>query len=562
MAKEIFFDVEAREKLKKGVDALANAVKVTLGPKGRNVVIGKKFGAPHVTKDGVTVAKEIELKDPIENMGAQMVKEVASKTADIAGDGTTTATVLAQAIVTAGLKNVAAGANPMDLKRGIDKAVTEVVANLRKISKQVGNDNSKIEQIATISANNDETIGKLIAEAMKVVGNDGVITVEEAKGTETEVKTVEGMQFDRGYLSPYFVTNAEKMITEMENPLILISEKKISSMKELLPILEPVVQAGKSLLIIAEDVDGEALGTLVVNRLRGSLKVAAVKAPGFGDRRKAMLEDIAILTGGMVVSEERGMTLENVTMDMLGSAQKIEIDKDNTTIVNGKGAKADIQARVGQIRAQIEQTTSDYDREKLQERLAKLAGGVAVLYVGAPTEVEMKEKKDRVDDALAATRAAVEEGIVPGGGVALIRAIETLDTLKGANEDEMTGIQIVKRAAEEPLRQIIANAGGEGAIVVQKVREGKGDFGYNARTEVFEPLYKSGVIDPTKVTRIAVENEPCVVLNAVFELFGEQRCKRKRAIWSRIFQILNGKGAPFCWHSTRIAKRETFWPTR
>ncbi|MDP4596176.1 MAG: chaperonin GroEL [Crocinitomicaceae bacterium] len=506
MAKEIFFDVEAREKLKKGVDALANAVKVTLGPKGRNVVIGKKFGAPHVTKDGVTVAKEIELKDPIENMGAQMVKEVASKTADIAGDGTTTATVLAQAIVTAGLKNVAAGANPMDLKRGIDKAVTEVVANLRKISKEVGNDNSKIEQIATISANNDETIGKLIAEAMKVVGNDGVITVEEAKGTETEVKTVEGMQFDRGYLSPYFVTNAEKMITEMENPLILISEKKISSMKELLPILEPVVQAGKSLLIIAEDVDGEALGTLVVNRLRGSLKVAAVKAPGFGDRRKAMLEDIAILTGSVVVSEDRGMTLENVTIDMLGSAQKIEIDKDNTTIINGKGAKADIQSRVGQIRAQIEQTTSDYDREKLQERLAKLAGGVAVLYVGAPTEVEMKEKKDRVDDALSATRAAVEEGIVPGGGVALIRAIETLDNLKGANEDEMTGIQIVKRAAEEPLRQIIANAGGEGAIVVQRVREGKGDFGYNARTDKFEELYASGVIDPTKVTRIAIEN--------------------------------------------------------
>ncbi|MEY4974500.1 MAG: chaperonin GroEL [Bacteroidota bacterium] len=506
MAKEIYFDVEAREKLKRGVDALANAVKVTLGPKGRNVVIGKKFGAPHVTKDGVSVAKEIELKDPIENMGAQMVKEVASKTADIAGDGTTTATVLAQAIVTAGLKNVAAGANPMDLKRGIDKAVQEVVANLKKLSKQVGNDNSKIEQIATISANNDETIGKLIAEAMKVVGNDGVITVEEAKGTETEVKTVEGMQFDRGYLSPYFVTNAEKMITEMENPLILISEKKISSMKELLPILEPVVQSGKSLLIIAEDVDGEALGTLVVNRLRGSLKVAAVKAPGFGDRRKAMLEDIAILTGGTVISEERGMTLENVSLDMLGSAQKIDIDKDNTTIVNGKGKKADIQARVGQIRAQIEQTTSDYDREKLQERLAKLAGGVAVLYVGAPTEVEMKEKKDRVDDALAATRAAVEEGIVPGGGVALIRAIETLDKLKGANEDEMTGIQIVKRAAEEPLRQIIANAGGEGAVIVQKVREGKADFGYNARTNVFEPLYKSGVIDPTKVTRIAVEN--------------------------------------------------------
>ncbi|MEN9973401.1 MAG: chaperonin GroEL [Bacteroidota bacterium] len=506
MAKDIYFDVEAREKLKRGVDALADAVKVTLGPKGRNVVIGKKFGAPHITKDGVTVAKEIELKDPIENMGAQMVKEVASKTADIAGDGTTTATVLAQAIVSAGLKNVAAGANPMDLKRGIDKAVAEVVKNLKKISKEVGSDNSKIQQIATISANNDETIGKLIAEAMKVVGNDGVITVEEAKGTETEVKTVEGMQFDRGYLSPYFVTNAEKMVTEMENPLILISEKKISSMKELLPILEPVVQAGKGLLIIAEDVDGEALGTLVVNRLRGSLKVAAVKAPGFGDRRKAMLEDIAILTGGQVISEERGMTLENVTMDMLGSAAKIEIDKDNTTIINGKGTKSDIKARVGQIRSQIESTTSDYDREKLQERLAKLAGGVAVLYVGAPTEVEMKEKKDRVDDALAATRAAVEEGIVPGGGVALIRAIESLDKLKGVNEDETTGIAIVKRAAEEPLRQIIANAGGEGAIIVQKVREGKDDFGYNARTEKFEPLYKAGVIDPTKVTRIAVEN--------------------------------------------------------
>jgi len=506
MAKDIYFDVEAREKLKRGVDALADAVKVTLGPKGRNVVIGKKFGAPQITKDGVTVAKEIELKDPIENMGAQMVKEVASKTADIAGDGTTTATVLAQAIVSAGLKNVAAGANPMDLKRGIDKAVAEVVKNLKKISKEVGSDNSKIQQIATISANNDETIGKLIAEAMKVVGNDGVITVEEAKGTETEVKTVEGMQFDRGYLSPYFVTNAEKMVTEMENPLILISEKKISSMKELLPILEPVVQAGKGLLIIAEDVDGEALGTLVVNRLRGSLKVAAVKAPGFGDRRKAMLEDIAILTGGQVISEERGMTLENVTMDMLGSAAKIEIDKDNTTIINGKGTKADIKARVGQIRSQIESTTSDYDREKLQERLAKLAGGVAVLYVGAPTEVEMKEKKDRVDDALAATRAAVEEGIVPGGGVALIRAIESLDKLKGANEDETTGIAIVRRAAEEPLRQIIANAGGEGAIIVQKVREGKDDFGYNARTDKYEALYKAGVIDPTKVTRIAVEN--------------------------------------------------------
>ncbi|MCF8268944.1 MAG: chaperonin GroEL [Crocinitomicaceae bacterium] len=506
MAKDILFDIEAREKLKAGVDALANAVKVTLGPKGRNVVIGKKFGAPQITKDGVTVAKEIELKDPMENMGAQMVKEVASKTADIAGDGTTTATVLAQAIITAGLKNVAAGANPMDLKRGIDKAVTEVVKNLKKLSKEVGKDASKIEQIATISANNDETIGKLISQAMKVVGNDGVITVEEAKGTETEVKTVEGMQFDRGYLSPYFVTNTEKMVTEMENPLILITEKKISSMKELLPILEPVVQAGKGLLIIAEDVDGEALGTLVVNRLRGSLKVAAVKAPGFGDRRKAMLEDIAILTGGQVISEERGMTLENVTMDMLGQAQKVDIDKDNTTIVNGKGKKEDIKARVNQIRAQIETTTSDYDREKLQERLAKLAGGVAVLYVGAPTEVEMKEKKDRVDDALAATRAAVEEGIVPGGGVALIRAIASLDQLKGANEDETTGIAIVKRAAEEPLRQIIANSGGEGAIIVQKVREGKDDFGYNARTDKFEYLYAAGVIDPTKVTRIAVEN--------------------------------------------------------
>lgn len=506
MSKQIYFDVEARDKLKRGVDALANAVKVTLGPKGRNVVIGKKFGAPQITKDGVTVAKEIELKDPIENMGAQMVKEVASKTADVAGDGTTTATVLAQAIIQAGLKNVAAGANPMDIKRGIDKAVTELVKNLKKISKEVGSDNSKIKQIATISANNDETIGALIAEAMKVVGNDGVITVEEAKGTETDVKIVEGMQFDRGYLSPYFVTNADKMITEMENPLILISEKKISSMKELMPILEPVVQAGKGLLIIAEDVDGEALGTLVVNRLRGSLKVAAVKAPGFGDRRKAMLEDIAILTGGQVISEERGMTLENVTMDMLGTAEKIEIDKDNTTIINGKGDKKAISSRVGQIRAQIEATTSDYDREKLQERLAKLAGGVAVLYVGAATEVEMKEKKDRVDDALAATRAAVQEGIVPGGGVALIRAIENLDKLKGENEDEMTGIAIVRRAAEEPLRQIIANAGEEGAVIVQKVKEGKDDFGYNARTDKFENLYKAGVIDPTKVTRIAIEN--------------------------------------------------------
>jgi chaperonin GroEL len=506
MAKEIYFDVEAREKLKKGVDALANAVKVTLGPKGRNVVIGKKFGAPQITKDGVTVAKEIELKDPIENMGAQMVKEVASKTADIAGDGTTTATVLAQAIVSAGMKNVAAGANPMDLKRGIDKAVTAIVANLKTISKEVGSDNDKIKQIASISANNDETIGSLIAEAMKVVGNDGVITVEEAKGTETEVKTVEGMQFDRGYLSPYFVTNTEKMVTEMENPLILIYEKKISNMKELLPILEPVVQSGKALLIIAEDLDGEALATLVVNRIRGSLKIAAVKAPGFGDRRKAMLEDIAILTGAQVISEERGYTLEGATLDMLGTAEKIEIDKDNTTIINGAGKKEDIASRVNQIKAQIESTTSDYDKEKLQERLAKLAGGVAVLYVGAPTEVEMKEKKDRVDDALAATRAAVEEGIVPGGGVALIRSIAALENLKGINEDEDTGIAIVKRAVEEPLRQIIANAGGEGAVIVQKVKEGKDDFGYNARTEVFENLYAAGVIDPTKVTRIAIEN--------------------------------------------------------
>ncbi len=506
MAKDIFFDVEAREKLKKGVDALANAVKVTLGPKGRNVVIGKKFGAPHITKDGVTVAKEIELEDEVENMGAQMVKEVASKTADIAGDGTTTATVLAQAIINAGLKNVAAGANPMDLKRGIDKAVSDVVKNLRKLSKEIGSDNSKIEQIATISANNDEAIGALIAKAMQDVGKDGVITVEEAKGIETEVVTVEGMQFDRGYLSPYFVTNTEKMITEMENPMILICEKKISSMKELLPILEPVAQSSKGLIIIAEDVDGEALGTLVVNRIRGSLKVAAVKAPGFGDRRKAMLEDIAILAGGQVISEERGMTLENTTIDMLGTAEKVEIDKDNTTIVNGKGKKADITARVGQIKAQIEATTSDYDKEKLQERLAKLSGGVAVLYVGAPTEVEMKEKKDRVDDALAATRAAVEEGIVAGGGVALLRAIETLDKIKTVNEDEMTGVAIVKRAAEEPLRQIIANAGQEGAVIVQEVKAGKNDFGYNARTEQFENLVKAGVVDPTKVTRIAVEN--------------------------------------------------------
>lgn len=506
MAKEIRFDVDARDKLKKGVDALANAVKVTLGPKGRNVVIGKKFGAPQVTKDGVSVAKEIELKDPIENMGAQMVKEVASKTADIAGDGTTTATVLAQAIIGAGMKNVAAGANPMDLKRGIDKAVIAIVEKLKTISREVGSDNDKIRQIATISANNDETIGKLIADAMKVVGNDGVITVEEAKGTETEVRTVEGMQFDRGYLSPYFVTNTEKMISVLENPMILIYDKKISNMKELLPILEPVAQSGKPLLIIAEDVDGEALATLVVNRIRGSLKIAAVKAPGFGDRRKAMLEDIAILTGGVVVSEERGLSLETATLDMLGSAEKIEIDKDNTTIVNGSGSKDEIKARVSQIRAQMEATTSDYDKEKMQERLAKLAGGVAVLYVGAPTEVEMKEKKDRVDDALSATRAAVEEGIVPGGGIALIRSLEAVTELVGANEDEMTGIAIVRRAIEEPLRQIIANAGGEGAVIVQRVKEGKDDFGYNARTDKFENLYEAGVIDPTKVTRIAIEN--------------------------------------------------------
>ena len=506
MAKDIIFEVEARESLKRGVDALANAVKVTLGPKGRHVVISKKSGAPHITKDGVTVAKEIELKDPTENLGAQMVKEVASKTADIAGDGTTTATVLAQAIVTAGLKNVAAGANPMDLKRGIDKAVKIVVEHLKSTSKEIGSDSEKIKQIATISANNDDNIGELIAEAMKVVGNDGVITVEEAKGTETEVKTVEGMQFDRGYLSPYFVTNTEKMITEMEEPLILICEKKISTMKDLIPVLEPVVQAGKSLLIIAEDVEGEALGTLVVNRIRGSLKVAAVKAPEFGDKRKAMLEDIAVLTGGQVISEERGMSLENTTMDMLGSAEKIEINKDTTTVINGKGASKDIKSRIQQIKAQIKSSTSDYEIEKLQERLAKLSGGVAVLYVGAPTEVEMKEKKDRVDDALSATRAAVEEGTVPGGGVAFIRAIDELDKLSGENEDENTGIMIVKRAIEEPLRQIVANAGGEGAVIVQNVREGKDDFGYNARTNTFEKLYKAGVIDPTKVTRIAVEN--------------------------------------------------------
>ena len=506
MAKDITYNLEARDALKRGVDALANAVKVTLGPKGRNVIIDKKFGAPVITKDGVTVAKEIELKNPVENMGAQMLKEVASKTADIAGDGTTTATVLAQAIVTAGLKNVAAGANPMDLKRGIDKAVEAVVAHLKKQSQSVGDDNSKIEQVATISANSDNTIGKLIAEAMAKVKKEGVITVEEAKGTETTVEVVEGMQFDRGYISPYFVTNADKMEAILENPFILIYEKKISTMKDLLPILEKAVQTGRPLLIIAEDIDGEALATLVVNKIRGSLKIAAVKAPGFGDRRKAMLEDIAILTGGTVISEEQGYKLENAELSFLGQAEKITIDKDNTTIVNGSGKKADITARVKQIKAQMESTTSDYDKEKLQERLAKLAGGVAVLYIGAATEVEMKEKKDRVDDALHATRAAVEEGIIPGGGVAYIRAIEALEKLKGINEDETTGMAIVKRALEEPLRQIVANAGGEGSIVVQKVREGKADFGYNARTDQYDNLYAAGVIDPTKVTRVALEN--------------------------------------------------------
>ncbi len=506
MAKQIFFEIEARNKMKKGVDTLANAVKVTLGPKGRNVVIEKKFGAPSVTKDGVTVAKEIELEDPIENMGAQMVKEVASKTADLAGDGTTTATVLAQAIISEGLKNVAAGANPMDLKRGIDKAVKAVVENLRSQSQAVGNDSSKIEQVATISANSDETIGKLIAMAMQKVGKEGVITVEEAKGTDTTVEVVEGMQFDRGYISPYFVTNSEKMEVELQNPYILIYDKKISSMKDILHILEKVAQSGRPLVIISEDLEGEALATLVVNKLRGTLKVAAVKAPGFGDRRKEMLQDIAILTKGIVISEEQGYKLENADLTYLGSADSIAINKDNTTIVGGKGEKDDITARVNQIKSQIENTTSDYDREKLQERLAKLSGGVAVLYVGAATEVEMKEKKDRVDDALHATRAAVEEGIVPGGGVAYIRAIASLDNLKGINEDETTGVQIVKRAIEEPLRQIVVNSGIEGSIVVQKIKEGTGDFGFNARTEVYENLLAAGVIDPTKVSRIALEN--------------------------------------------------------
>ncbi|MBM55660.1 MAG: chaperonin GroEL [Euryarchaeota archaeon] len=506
MAKNIQFDSEARAALKEGVDALANAVKVTLGPKGRNVVIDKKFGAPNVTKDGVSVAKEIELKDPVENMGAQMVKEVASKTADVAGDGTTTATVLAQALVTEGMRNVASGANPMDLKRGMDKASSAIVAELKKMSKEVGSDNSKIEQVATISANNDNNIGSLIAEAMKTVGNEGVITVEEAKGMDTTVTTVEGMQFDRGYLSPYFVTNPEKMEADLDNPYILIFDKKISNMKDLLPVLEQTAQSGRPLLIIAEDVDGEALATLVVNKIRGSLKIAAVKAPGFGDRRKEMLKDIAILTGGQVISEETGLKLENTSIADLGSAEKVTINKDNTTIVNGSGDKAGIEARVGQIKAQIESTTSDYDREKLQERLAKLSGGVAVLYVGAATEVEMKEKKDRVDDALHATRAAVEEGIVPGGGTAYIRAASKLNKLEGENADETTGIKIVLRAVEEPLRQIVSNAGGEGAVVVNAVKEGKGDFGYNARTEVFENLLEAGVIDPTKVSRVALEN--------------------------------------------------------
>ncbi len=506
MAKEITFNIDAREQLKQGVDALANAVKVTLGPKGRNVIIEKKYGAPQITKDGVTVAKEVELEDSVNNLGAQLVKEVATKTGDAAGDGTTTATVLAQAIINVGLKNVTSGANPMDLKRGIDKAVAEVVKSIKSQSQIVGDDYDKIEQVATISANNDSEIGSLIAEAMKKVSKDGVITIEEAKGTDTTIEVVEGMQFDRGYISPYFVTNTEKMECEMENPYILIHDKKISSLKELLPILEPAVQSGRPLLIIAEDVDSEALTTLVVNRLRSNLKICAVKAPGFGDRRKEMLEDIAVLTGGMVISEERGLKLESATLEMLGTAEKITIDKDNTTIVNGSGKKENIAERINQIKAQIAATTSDYDREKLQERLAKLSGGVAVLYVGAGSEVEMKEKKDRVDDALSATRAAIEEGIVPGGGVAYIRATAEVDKLKGDNADEKTGIDIIRRAIEEPLRQIVTNAGKEGAVVVQKVAEGKGDFGYNARMDRYENLLAAGVVDPAKVTRVALEN--------------------------------------------------------
>ena len=510
MAKDIKFDIDARDGLKRGVDALANAVKVTLGPKGRNVIISKSFGAPTVTKDGVTVAKEVELADSLENMGAQMVKEVASKTNDLAGDGTTTATVLAQAIVREGLKNVAAGANPMDLKRGIDKAVKAIVNELAKQSQKVGDSIDKIRQVAAISANNDDTVGELIADAFKKVGKEGVITVEEAKGTDTYVDIVEGMQFDRGYLSPYFVTNSEKMIAELDNPFILLYDKKISTMKDLLPVLEPVAQSGKSLLIIAEDIDGEALATLVVNKLRGALRIAAVKAPGFGDRRKAMLEDIAILTGGTVIAEERGFTLENATIDMLGRAERVAIDKDNTTIVNGAGKSEDIQARVGQIKAQMEVTTSDYDKEKLQERLAKLAGGVAVLYVGAPSEVEMKGKKDRVDDALHATRAAVEEGIVPGGGVALLRARAVLSKIKTDNSDEITGIQIVNKAVEAPLRTIVENAGGEGSVVIAKVLESRNSFGYNAKTEKYVDMYRAGIIDPKKVTRVALENAASV----------------------------------------------------
>lgn len=506
MAKEIKFEIKAREELKKGVDALADAVKVTLGPKGRNVIIEKKFGAPHITKDGVSVAREVELEDPFQNMGAQLVKEVASKTGDDAGDGTTTATVLAQAIINVGLKNVAAGANPMDIKRGIDKAVSVVVANIKEMAQEVGDDFKKIEDVARISANNDEAIGRLIAEAMKKVKKEGVITVDEAKGTETTVDIVEGMQFDRGYISPYFVTNTEKMECEMDSPYILLFDKKISNLKDLLPILEASAQSGRPLLIIAEDVDQEALATLVVNRLRGSLKICAVKAPGFGDRRKEMLEDIAVLTGGVVISEEKGMKLESATVELLGRAEKIEVNKENTTIINGSGNKDAIAARVAQIKAQIEQTTSDYDREKLQERLAKLAGGVAVLHIGAPSEVEMKEKKDRVDDALSATRAAIAEGIVPGGGVAYIRCVAKLEALKGDNDDETTGIQIIKRAIEEPLRQIVANAGVEGAVVVQKVKDSTGDFGYNARTDSYENLLAAGVIDPAKVTRVALEN--------------------------------------------------------
>ena len=506
MAKQIEFNIKAREELKKGVDALANAVKVTLGPKGRNVIIDKKFGAPHITKDGVTVAREVELEDPFQNMGAQLVKEVASKTGDDAGDGTTTATVLAQSIISVGLKNVTAGANPMDLKRGIDKAVSTVVASIKNMSEEVGDDFKKIEDVARVSANNDETIGHLIAEAMKKVKKEGVITVDEAKGTETTIDIVEGMQFDRGYISPYFVTDPEKMECVMDNPLILIYDKKVSNLKDILPILEQSAQSGRPLLIIAEDVDQEALATLVVNRLRGSLKICAVKAPGFGDRRKEMLEDIAILTGGTVISEEKGMQLATATMQDLGTAAKVTINKENTTIVNGAGSQQAIAARVAQIKAQIKTTTSDYDREKLQERLAKLAGGVAVLHIGAPSEVEMKEKKDRVDDALSATRAAIAEGIVPGGGVAYIRALADLENLKGDNDDEQTGIAIVQRAIEEPLRQIARNAGVEGAVVVQKVREGKADFGYNARTDSYENLLAAGVIDPAKVTRVALEN--------------------------------------------------------